>query len=279
VDKAIILQLNKNKKAAIQNFEWKSEAQLAIYADSAIVRGKIAAQDNPSFQLEVYLKLIKQNDWATWSAANRTYSALTPEAQKVALQNHQQWTYWVLSDESRLVGRAAVSGTLKLVHAPVNKSTGFQLGLGANDQDGDFGLNGEFSYSGMLTYKKSKLQLSGLASLNADAQLCMTDCMLNAARMDFSDSYGPDTEDADHTPYLVYPNPVKDKLTIVPVATRDGKYSVALYNLQGQLVHHASIQINKGGYIIETKGMAAGIYRLEMISPDGSRMYYKIVHY
>jgi hypothetical protein len=177
------------------------------------------------------------------------------------------------------VGRAAVSGTLKLVHAPVNKSTGFQLGLGANDQDGDFGLNGEFGYSGMITYKKSKLQVSGIASLNADAQLCETDCMLNAARIDFSDSYAPDTEDADQTAYLVYPNPVKDKLTIVPAAIQDGKYSVAMYNLQGQLVHQAAVQINKGGYSIDTKGTAAGIYRLELISPDGSRIYYKIVHY
>jgi hypothetical protein len=284
INKTLILKdnnKNKNKtknKGEIQNFEWKSNPQLAIYADSAIVKGKIAAQDNPSFQFEVYLKLVKQSDWAAWSMANRTYSALTPEAKKVALQNYQQWTYWELSDESRLTGRAALSGSLKLVHYPASRETGFQFGLGANDQDGDLGLNGEFGYSGVLTYKKEVLQIAGIASLNADATLCEKDCVMDAdmtARKDFAN---PQVMQTRMDKQVVYPNPVADKLSVTPRDRQEGKYRFTLYSLQGRAVYQSTAQLRDGTYIIDTRNLAAGFYQLEIMSPNGKKAYYKVIH-
>ncbi|MDO1446403.1 T9SS type A sorting domain-containing protein [Rhodocytophaga aerolata] len=276
-DKAIIFAHPKQAKGFLQNFEWKSDALLAVYADSAIVRGRIASQANPSIQFEVYLKLVKPSNWAAWAAQNRTYSALTPEAKKVAAQNYQQWTYWELSSQSRLIGRAAIEGTLKLSHAPITKTTGFQLGLGANDQDGDFGLNGEFVYAGVLSYRKNKQKVNGIGSLNADAFVCKEDCEFEIdskaiAKYDFSDSESKQ-------PYQVYPNPVHDKLTVEMEDTQEGMYTFTLYDLKGQRVQQVNAQLRKNYVSISTQSISPGIYRLEIRSPDGSLQYSKIARY
>jgi predicted outer membrane repeat protein len=284
VDKSIIYNPNKPNFGLIQNFIWKSKPQLIVYADSAIVTGRIASQQSPSIQFDVYLKLIEQNDWQGWAANNRTYSAHTPEAKQVADQHFQNWTYWVLSKESRLVGRASISGTLKLEHSPENKSTGFQLGLGANDQDGDFGLNGEFTYHGVLSYKKLKLQVKGTASLNADAELCETDCSLenennSIARVDFSNNSSLDGQDKDFQILRIYPNPVHDKLTVELFRGIQGAYRWQLFDMRGQLVDQADKQVNQGNFVIDMRHLANGIYRLEIISPEGKIQYEKIIHY
>jgi predicted outer membrane repeat protein len=276
-DKAIILAHPRQGKGVLQNFEWKSRAQLAVYADSAVVRGRIASRQNPSIQFEVYLKLIKPGNWAEWSAQNRSYSALTPEAKKVADQNFQQWTYWVLSEESRLTGRAAIAGSLKLTHAPANLMTGFQLGLGANDQDGDFGLNGEFFYAGVLSYRRNKQAVSGVGSLNADAFSCEKDCLNEQdenpiARHDFA-------EPAQKQPYLVYPNPVHDKLSVKLADAQEGPCIVTLYDLKGQKVQQVSTQTGKLHVHLDVNHITPGIYLLEIQSPDGSLQYSKIVCY
>jgi hypothetical protein len=275
------------KKQAIGlplNFEWKSKAQLIIYGDSAIITGRIASQVIPSIQFDVYLKLIEKSNWEAWAANNRTYSALTPEAKKAADQNYQQWTYWVLSDESRLVGRAAMSGTLKLSHAPENMATGFQLGLGANDMDADFGLNGEFAYSGELRYKKVQHHVNGKGSLNADAQLCENDCSLedgdkSIAREDFSGMDALQDQLTKSLFYSCYPNPVVEKLTVELNAVQAGTYSFKMFDVRGQLVYHSSSKVNSGIFTIDTRRLVAGIYRLEVISPDGKVQSAKIVHY
>jgi hypothetical protein len=276
-DKAIIFAHPKQAKGFLQNFEWKSDALLAVYADSAIVRGRIASQENPSIQFEVYLKLVKPSNWAAWSAQNRTYSALTPEAKNVAVQNYQQWTYWELSDQSRLVGRAAIEGTLKLSHSPATKTTGFQLGLGANDQDGDFGLNGEFVYAGVLSYRKHKQKVNGIGSLNADAFVCEEDCELEIdskaiAKYDFSDS-------EERQPYQIYPNPVHDRLTIEMDNIQEGIYTFTLYDLKGQQVQQVNTQLRKAYVSIGTQSISPGIYRLAIQRPDGSLYYSKIIRY
>jgi predicted outer membrane repeat protein len=280
LDQVFPFHPKKHLKGFPANFEWKSKAQLIIYPDSAIVTGRIASQINPSIQFEVYLKLVEANEWINWSAKNRTYSALTKEAKQVADQNYQNWQFWVLSDESRLTGKGAVSGALKLTHSPNTIQTGFQLGLGANDQDGDFGLNGEFDYNGVLYYRKARYKVCGKGSLNADAFLCEKDCSPKVenktiARVDFSEAEKNETKPA----YLVYPNPVKDRLTVELAHIQQGTYQFNLYDLKGQLVHKASTQLSNGMLTIDVRALSSGLYRLEAVSPDGKIEIYKIMHY
>jgi len=280
-DQVFPFHSKKHLKGLPANFEWKSKTQLIIYPDSAIVTGRIASLINPSIQFEVYLKLVEANNWAAWSAKNRTYSAQTKEAKPVADQNYQKWQYWVLSDESHLTGKGAVSGVLKLTHSPNTIQTGFQLGLGANDQDGDFGLNGEFDYNGVLYYRKARYKVCGKGSLNADAFLCEKDCTPKVedktiAKKDFSQG---ELTDASKPAYLVYPNPVKDRLTIELTLIQQGTYQFNLYDMKGQQVAKANTQASNGVLSLDVRALAAGLYRLEAIGPDGKIEIYKIMHY
>ncbi len=281
-ENALILNLQRVDKGSAVQFSWTSKAQLIIYEDYALVVGRIASQLSPSLEFDVFLKLTKKSDWEKWSAQQRTYSAHTEQSRRVAGQYHTQWTYWELSDESRLVGVGAVSGMLKLKHLPSSLVTGFQLGMGANAQDGDFGLSGDFTYEGEVEYRGSFRSMKGNASLNVDAQLCEELC--EPLTKTLSDERNKKTS-ADEEPglaigkasYLVYPNPAKEQVNIEPKGPWDGKYIFNLYDPKGGLVQSQQASFGQGKQTFSVAKCTPGLYYLQVQSPDGLAQTFKIV--
>ncbi|MCU0354265.1 MAG: T9SS type A sorting domain-containing protein [Cytophagales bacterium] len=258
-----------------QNFVWTGLAQLIDYGDSAVVQGRIVSQTNRAIQFDVYLKLIKPQAWKSWSALRRTYNFETPEAEQVALKNHQDWTYWEVSEESYLEGKARVKGKLKLRHAPDSRQTGFQLGIGANAQDADFGLSGEFFYEGTVAYKGKKgwekIQTKGAGSLNVDAKECQKYCDTRSARLDAEDE-----SLLEEATLLIYPNPARESVTVEWIGTRQ-MYQVQVFNFQGQQLRPRITTDGANRQMVHTQGFAPGLYYLRIQSEDGQTQQHKVI--
>jgi len=73
----------------------------------------------------------------------------------------------------------------------------------------------------------------------------------------------------------VYPNPVKDELTI---EVERGRYEAIVYTLKGEMVGKTSLRGKK--LRLEFSGLEQGFYVVELINGDdkGQRMYYKVEH-
>jgi hypothetical protein len=115
------------------------------------------------WSIDVYLG--NKKNWAQWSALGRWYK----DDMNVAGSNYLDWSYYELLPTSRLIGTGAFAGAvLNLTHAPANLFYGFQLGVGANNHNGEYGLSGWFNYTGNF----NNAQVSGPGDLMTENQCC-----------------------------------------------------------------------------------------------------------
>lgn len=257
-----------------EQFIWDEPAQLIDQDGTAIVTGHIVNRTNSRMGFQVYLKLVNKQNWKSWNAKGRTYTAFTWEAIQVAKKTHKSWAFWELSDESYLKGTDDLSGKLNLAHVPVSYKTGFQLGEGANGWDKDLGLSGTFSYKGRLTYKGVRSNLDGLATMNVDAEACKKGCVPlvtvtnSFSSMEKSGTAGPEMM-PDKKELVVFPVPARDQLTISLTVPSAEIYTIRLYDAKGQLKKQQSMYTNTGNFVMSVKGLAAGVYVLQMVSNSG----------
>ncbi|MEL6671740.1 MAG: T9SS type A sorting domain-containing protein [Bacteroidota bacterium] len=148
-------------------FLWDAQGgKLTIYDDdTARITGRVVHEWVNNYEWDVDIWLEKEKDYQAWTSLGRWIKAeYVPAA--VVSANVQDWTFWELdSVKSRLTGVPTsfyAGDTLTLSHRPADRFYGFQLGIGANDKTGDFGLSGWLFYGG--TY-------SGIGDLN-----CNTSC-------------------------------------------------------------------------------------------------------
>ena len=261
----------------IRNFRWQGPAQLILQEDYTIVTGTIISSHNQNVAFEVYLKLGKPQDWNTWSAKQRTYMVVTPEAAKAAALTHKRWSYFELSSESYLKGKGNVSGLIQLKPWPQKFKTGFQLGQGANGWDDDLGLGGLFEYSGRVTISNKRYSLKGLGSLNADAEKCIRDCtplIDEGARIAIQGENlaAPLRQDAP----TVYPNPASD---FVSIKTNhiEGVYMVRLVDDMGQLQQAEQLNASEGSIVLPLKQHRPGIYHIVVTSSQGETQNHKVI--
>ncbi|SDL91195.1 Por secretion system C-terminal sorting domain-containing protein [Catalinimonas alkaloidigena] len=256
---------------------WDAPAQLQVYDDYALVKGTLVHPENKEIRFDVYLKLIKPHTWKAWRTKGRGYKAVTDEAKKAARAHHEEWTYWILSNESKLTGQGALKGTLSLAHAPRNVRTGFQLGEGGNAYDATFGLGGDFTYKGKLYYQRKKLLLKGTGSLNVDAELCTEQCEPTREQATTRPATTTASVSSAEAPYNIYPVPARDRLVLEPAGTASGRHVVRLYDLRGQLLREKAVSVTEGTQHLDLQGLAPGFYQLQLEKPDGSFHRYKIV--
>jgi hypothetical protein len=118
---------------------------------------------NQGWVIDVYLG--NKKTWAEWSALGRWYK----DDMNVAGDNYLDWSYYELLPTSRLIGTGAFTGAvLNLTHAPANLFYGFQLGVGANNHNAEYGLSGWFNYTGTF----NNAAVSGPGDLMTENQCC-----------------------------------------------------------------------------------------------------------
>jgi len=151
-----------------QRFVWESEGTWTNYGDSAIVTGTVVSKVDSTAKFEVFIKAINPQNWEEWSAGGGTFMAQSPEAAEAAEQNFTDWMFYIISSESKLTGTGSLEGIeLMLSHVPVDFSKGLQVGIGANDKDGSFGISGWFSYTGEFAGRR----IGAAGDINADFDL------------------------------------------------------------------------------------------------------------
>lgn len=118
---------------------------LTQYAnDIAILRGEVANEDDPDQRFEVFVVYENRTDGSDWAGGFKYAMGCNPPT--------DTWDiYTIKADQSHLLGKGAFEGSLlQLQHAPSSQFFGFQIGLGANDHNCNYGAGGWMSWSGNL---------------------------------------------------------------------------------------------------------------------------------
>lgn len=139
------------------------EGHLQVYADgTGHLWGLVANAGDPSLQWNVDLWLHNGADWAAWSAMGRSYK----NDLGYAGQNYIDWMYYELVPGfADLTGAGALEGSrLELSHLPADFFYGFQMGIGANNKNGNDGFSGWFTYTG--TYNGASVSGHGDVNVN-----------------------------------------------------------------------------------------------------------------
>jgi predicted outer membrane repeat protein len=249
-----------------QKLAWDGPAQFIDYGDSALITGNIKNIYKKGFKFKVHIKLINPSNWESWKAMHRTYIAFTFPVLKAALSAHKNWTYWIVSGESYMEGTGDISGKLALEHWPANKKTGFQFGEGANGWDNDNGLGGLFAYKGKVKYLGKQLTITGLGSLNADAELCETDCDPLEKNITADEETEEVTAPKEFSLKQNYPNPFNPVTNIsfsVPGNESSGLVTLKIYDILGNEVVTLVNEEKPAGYYnvqFNAAGLSSGIY-------------------
>jgi len=125
------------------------------YADNtARLTGTLVNTANPNERFLVDWWFEDKQDWNEWNNADgpgsRSYKNDLGLA--CATDNHQSWAYYELvGGFSTLTGEGDLAGDqLYLYHLPTNYYYGFQVGVGANNKNCNYGISGWFSFNGFM---------------------------------------------------------------------------------------------------------------------------------
>ena len=210
---------------------------------------------------------------------------------------------------SRLVGYGAYGGSdLALRHQPANSYYGFQIGVGANQQNANFGMSGWFFYEGH--FLGQPVMSSGDLFCDLDCTLpwgiqycctAMDDCQ-NERTFCYTYSITGDVDNGsevfvsgdqnggDHTPVVIggagdlttgktpirvtnlQPNPTNDLSQLGFVVTENMRIRVDLIGMDGVLVAELYDGVAQTGVNhtldIPAEGLSSGMYQVRLTSND-----------
>jgi hypothetical protein len=112
--------------------------EFITYANgTARLTGTVVSKTNNASRFRIDARFINRKDWGQWSALGR-------QAKGANLGPFQTWEFYEIDSlQSRLIGEGNVAGdTFHLSHMPVSRMFGPQVGDGANDRNGNYGMSG-----------------------------------------------------------------------------------------------------------------------------------------
>ena len=137
--------------------------------DTATITGRVYSDVDPELELEIDFLLVNPMTWDEFQATGGRYKASLFE-QEVADTAHVNWTYWEISSESRLIGHKKLDGLVfEVSHFPEHMRYKLQVGYGANDKDGSFGISGWFWYAGEF----EGVSYETMGDINVDIDTCI----------------------------------------------------------------------------------------------------------
>ena len=213
--------------------------------------------------------------------------------------NYLDWTYYLMNgDMATMMGYGAFNeSTLTLSHAPSNFFYGYQVGVAANNANGNYGSGGWFYYEGSLVFDgASPEDVSGAGDFAFDHDCCpdyyiertwcVSDCSGNETcytqtiTFEDLDGEGPETPgvvwpaiqpvkgDFDIT--TVKPNPAVDMTTVEFMSNTFNTLTLEVYDLSGRKVATLfSGNVDKGVQYrtdFNTAALESGIYNVRRFS-------------
>lgn len=252
---------------------------------TAHITGQVYDIQNANLSWVIDIHLENQMTWDEWSALGRSYK----DDAGYAEDNYLDWEYYTVDEtQSQLIGAGEFSGsTLSLSHAPLDFMYGFQIGLGANNRNAEFGMSGWFMYDGEV----NGTQMSGMGDIIVENNCCpeheilrtwtVTDCAGNTFN---------------HTQFITVTNTFEAGEMIYPFYTDDatlnvtgsegemfelnysvpesGNVNISLYDISGNHIKTLVDGSAKGNeeYTMKVNktGLPSGIYLFRMIHGSGA---------
>ena len=264
----------------------------------------VAAADGSSAGWDITVTYGAALGWDDWS--NQSYPTGYKRDCGDLIDDHENWEYRIMESGS-LSGTGDYAGSeLSLSHAPSNNYYAFQLGLGANNMNNEYGYSGWFTYTG--DFMGSAIMGSG--DLFGDLDCCLPwsierdyaiadDCG-NANGFAYSvEVNGDDCEDADgaqvsggqsgdHTPFILggagevttgktpirvtnlQPNPTNDISQLGFVVDHNMRIRVDLVGMDGTLVSELYDGIAQSGVNhtldVDAGSLNNGMYQIRLSS-------------
>lgn len=251
-------------------YVWKEPAQFIRSGSSATISGEIVNALRPEISFKVFLKLEREQTWKTWSKRQGSWFTKTDGSLAVAESEHVNWKFWKLSTSSYLEGTGDIRGVLKLKQWSSSEKTGFQMGLGANAWDEDFGLAGYFNYNGKLTYKRKKIKVKGLGSMNVDGIPCEDNCEEQFKQPEETKGWGRfksasfDNTNLTDESIKIYPVPAKNYLVLesIPAA---GVSVVRILDVSGRTLITENWLRHEGRHTIRLDKLNSGLHFIQII--------------
>ncbi len=140
-----------------------NSGKLYQFADgTAHFVAKVEKTNDANKQWAVSIWFKDKKDWTAWSAGGGGYKNGGGNP-----TGYQSWDYYIMdpAKPNKMTGLLDYKGVeLDLTHKPANHDYAMQLGTGANDQDGDFGMSFWFDYT-----SSDPAFSSGTGDFNTDA--------------------------------------------------------------------------------------------------------------
>jgi large repetitive protein len=140
---------------------------------SAHITGQAVSYSNANAGFDVDVWFENGLDWADWSTQD--FPTSYKDDFGLALEHHLDWWYYILNEGSAtLVGYGDYAGSLlELSHAPSNYYYGFQVGVAANNVNGEYGAGGWFFYEGIFVENgESPVEVTGAGDFAFDLDCC-----------------------------------------------------------------------------------------------------------
>ena len=113
----------------------------------AVMTGSVISDSNPDQRFDVFVTFEAGQDAAEWEAEDPAHGYLVAFGCEADIET----VYTLKGDQSYMVGQGEYAGDLiTLSHMPVSENKRFQLGVGGNSHNCNYGFGGWFAWSGTL---------------------------------------------------------------------------------------------------------------------------------
>ena len=276
------------------------DANFVEYADgTAMLTGTVQATNNPNAYFNIDVTFENGMNWADWS--NQLFPTSFKDDCDTAedTEVYLDWTYYIMqAGNASLTGAGDLEGSFfELGHAPSNLYYGYQVGLGANNVNGNYGNGGWFTGTGLLVdaATQTEVEIEGFQGDFAfDADCCpqysiertwtATDCAGNSVShtqtITFADveeeefaeveaiAVSFDSVDGGLFIGNIFPNPVSDRAQINYGVAKTSNVTLDVLDMNGSLVQTIFSGSAEAGVtyqqMFETAGIESGVYMVRL---------------
>ncbi len=278
------------------------DGSYTVFSDgTSQITATLQSVDNPAGEWLLELNLSEGYNWTDWSALGGSYK---DDCGVVNDDNnyHEDWTYYAIENTSTLTGLGDFTGSLlNLTHAPASYYYGYQVGIGANNVNSNFGSGGWFFYEGNFVENSTDTEIEVESDLGDFAfehdccpnykvirTWCATDCKGNEVCHEQCIEYdGFEEPTGDSKPdnvgnsvnngpnsidYKLFPNPSNGMINLEIKTSIDPTITIEIFDVTGSDVYRKTITREQMDVIlpIDLQTFKSGIYYVRLKSANSN---------
>jgi hypothetical protein len=272
---------------------WVFDANGGVFSEfndgTATISGNVVNTLDPASGFDINIQLEDKKTWDEWH--NGPNNGSYKDDFGFGAAYYETWSYYVISNTSTLVGSGDLVGSLlNLTHAPADLHFALQVGIGANNNNANYGGGGWFDYTG--TVDGNDVNGNGDVAFDGDCTPCdytilrtwtaVDNCgnevsytqTINVtntpeAPIDVDALNNPQTQD--YAMLAAYPNPFIDKNNVQFEITEDANVILSVYNADGRLIEEmfrGSVQAHQAyKFEFNAINLPTGVYIYKLITP------------